>query len=332
MLTEAKLFTEDVHAQKNLWENFKAEFKPEYADDAEEKRRFGYFLENLKIADERQLAEHRVGGSAVHGVTVFSDLTDAEFKTRLGFKRDPKRTVPRSVSGGVGSNSTVESTLGSCSVTSSTVDWTGIYTSGVRSQGYCGSCWTFATAGQVQADYTRTYGGTIQTFSPEQLVQCSTEQGNDGCNGGDYSGAYQYLHDHSFELDANYPYTSYYGTTGGPCAYDASKGKVKTLVADNSLSGDESCMAHYVQTTGPLAIAVDASSWSSYWGGIMSNCGDSVDHAVQIVGVKPGSGGYWKIRNSWGTYWGESGFIRLAYGQNTCDLTYEAWYSSVSKT
>ena len=320
---QAGLYSNDVEAQRNLWSNFKAEFKREYSTEEEEKTRFGNFVENLKIADQRQIEEHNAGGNAVHGVTIFSDLTHDEFKTRLGFKRNLK-SVRSSNNTTAGSGS-----VGSCSVTSTAVDWTDVYISGVRSQGYCGSCWAFATAGQVQADNARIFGGSIQTYSPEQMVQCSTEQGNNGCDGGDYAGSYEYLLSHNFETDNYYPYTSYNGITGGPCAYDASKGHVKALTPNDSLTGDESCMAQYVQNTGTLAIAVDATRWSSYYGGIMTSCGTSVDHAVQIVGVNPVSGGYWKIRNSWGSFWGESGYIRLAYGQNTCDLTSEAWYSEL---
>lgn len=61
----------------------------------------------------------------------------------------------------------------------------------------------------------------------------------------------------------------------------------------------------------------------------MSTCGQSVDHCVQAVGVDTSSGGYWKVRNSWGTGWGESGFIRLAYGKNTCDITNDPTYTAV---
>jgi C1A family cysteine protease len=321
---QAALYSNDVEIQRNLWNNFKEEFKREYANDEEEKTRFGTFVENLKVADERQLAEHNAGGKAIHGVTMFSDLTHGEFKARLGFKPNPKKAQKRTNSTGVA--------LGSCSVTSANVDWTGVYTSGVRNQGYCGSCWAFSTAGQVQADTTRLFGGSIQTYAPEQLVQCNSQGGNNGCNGGDYQGAYDYLLSHNFETENYYPYTSYYGTTGGPCTYNAANGHVKALSPDDSLSGDESCMAQHVQSVGPLAIAVDASQWSSYWGGIMTNCGTNLDHAVQIVGVYPvSSGGYWKIRNSWSTSWGESGFIRLSYGHNTCGLTYEAWFSSLQQ-
>jgi len=88
-------------------------------------------------------------------------------------------------------------------------------------------------------------------------------------------------------------------------------------------------MASYVQSTGPLSVCLDANTWNSYTGGIMSVCGQSVDHCVQAVGVDASTGGYWKVRNSWGTSWGESGYIRLAYGKNTCAITNDPTYASV---
>ena len=91
----------------------------------------------------------------------------------------------------------------------------------------------------------------------------------------------------------------------------------------------ESSMASYMQSTGPLSVCLDASNWNSYTGGILSVCGKSVDHCVQAVGVNAATGGYWKVRNSWGTTWGESGFIRLAYGANTCDITSDPTWVAV---
>ena len=69
---------------------------------------------------------------------------------------------------------------------------------------------------------------------------------------------------------------------------------------------------------GPVAISVDASSWSSYAGGIYDGCNmtsPTIDHAVQLVGYGENhEGQYWIVRNSWGPTWGENGFIRLARG------------------
>jgi C1A family cysteine protease len=171
--------------------------------------------------------------------------------------------------------------------------------------------------------------GTSYILSPEQIVQCDTKAF--GCGGGWTESAYGYVKTAGgIEQDSAYPYTSYQGTTG-TCKVDSSKFVAGvtgfTTITGSTTTDIETNMANYVQSTGPLSVCLDASTWNSYKGGIMSTCGNDVDHCVQAVGVYPvaaSQGGYWKVRNSWGTSWGEAGFIQLAYGQNTCDITNDA--------
>lgn len=74
----------------------------------------------------------------------------------------------------------------------------------------------------------------------------------------------------------------------------------------------------------PLSITVDATNWSPYRSGVFNNCAGNINHAVLLVGTD--ATGVWKVKNSWGTGWGESGFIRLAAG-NTCGVcTYGGVY------
>ena len=84
-------------------------------------------------------------------------------------------------------------------------------------------------------------------------------------------------------------------------------------------------MATYVALHGPLAVSVDAMTqlWWPYTGGIMKGCcNHDPDHAVLIVGFGVENGEkYWLIKNSWGTSWGEQGYIRLARGTNECGIT-----------
>jgi hypothetical protein len=89
------------------------------------------------------------------------------------------------------------------------------------------------------------------------------------------------------EQNADYPYSSYYGVTG-TCSADASKNVIQvtdyTVITGSSI---ESSMASHVQSTGPLSICVDASSWSSYTGGVMKVCGKSIDHAGIFLFLSP---------------------------------------------
>ena len=172
---------------------------------------------------------------------------------------------------------------------------------------------------------------TTLILSPEQIVQCDTKAF--GCGGGWTESAYGYVKNAGgLEQDSDYPYSSYQGVTG-TCKVNKADFKVTvtgfTTIGGSSTSEIETNMANYMLSTGPLSVCLDASSWNSYTGGIMTVCGQDVDHCVQAVGVDNGSGGYWKVRNSWGTSWGENGYIQLAYGQNTCDITNDATYTTV---
>jgi len=133
------------------------------------------------------------------------------------------------------------------------------------------------------------------------------------------------------EEEVSYPYTSGANMDTGVCTYDGSKAVATIsnyyIISDADI---ETNMAAYVQSTGPLSICVDASQWSFYRSGVMTICGNSIDHAVQAVGVNTDEG-YWKIRNTWGTSWGEDGYIRVAYGSNTCGLTFSSIYTEPAK-
>jgi C1A family cysteine protease len=277
--------------------------------------RFNNFMENLKVADLRNEAELKNGGSAVHGITKFSDLSQSEFASKYLKADVSKKTSDAPVA------------KIDAQVTADLVDWSGVYTTPVKNQGYCGSCWAFSATEQIESDAMRTLGSSY-ILSPEQIVQCDSTSA--GCNGGWTESAYTYVkRNGGIETESDYPYTSYLGITG-TCSSTASK-NVLTVSGYTTISG-ESSMASYVQSTGPLSVCLDANNWSSYTGGIMSVCGKSVDHCVQAVGVYPAAtSGYWKVRNSWGVTWGESGYIRLAYGSNTCDITNDPTYATVTK-
>merc|ERR1711939_948256 len=213
----------------------------------EEPRRFKVFVENLKTIDARNALEKE----RVHGITKFSDLSQQEFEAMyLGAMPELKKGVS------AGNNVNHVEYTGS----QSSVDWTGIYTTPVKDQGYCGSCWAFSATEQLESDSMRVLK-TSYILSPEQVTQCT--QTSSGCNGGWTESAYNYIkNEGGLETNADYPYTSYYGKTG-TCSAVKSK-EVVGLTGYTTING-ETNMANYVLSTGPLSVCLGQQLELLHW-------------------------------------------------------------------
>jgi C1A family cysteine protease len=149
--------------------------------------------------------------------------------------------------------------------------------------------------------------GDLQSFSEQQLVDCSSSYGNQGCNGGLMSNSFKYIHDKGITLEAKYPYKG----VGGKCQVDGGDFKISghtNITNCNDLTNWLS--------KGVVSVAVDATNWSPYKTGVFSNCRTSLNHGVTLTGSKDGN---WVIKNSWGASWGEAGYITLK-GGNTCGV------------
>jgi len=178
--------------------------------------------------------------------------------------------------------------------------------------------------------------GVNTPLSPQQIVSC--DKVDLGCNGGDLPSAYDYVETNGLQSESSYPYTS--GTSGstGTCKYSA--GSVVARISgysyatpacfDSCNSQDESTLLNNLASTGPVAICVYAEPWQFYISGILSSsCShtySTLDHCVQLVGYQTGTTPYWLIRNSWGTSWGNAGYIYVKYGSNLCGVADEAMF------
>jgi len=159
----------------------------------------------------------------------------------------------------------------------------------------------------------------LTPLAPQEIVDCDT--GEQGCSGGDPQQAYPWVaSEGGMDTESTYPYTAEDGT----CAFNPANVAAKITGANDQYGGSEQQMAANLASTAPFSIIVDASSWQYYTGGILpaSQCGSSLDHAVIAAGFDTNQA-FWNVRNSWGTGWGESGYIRLQFGQNTCGMTTE---------
>lgn len=195
------------------------------------------------------------------------------------------------------------------------VDWRqqGAVTA-VKQQGQCGSCWSFSTTGAMEG---RCFidGVGLYSMSEQQLVDCSTSYGTQGCHGGYMQDAFNYLTQNCLTVEQYYPYSGQQGYCQNVQGY------FRTQSYASVPQGDMNQLAAAVSKQ-PVSVAVDASSWQFYSGGIYTNCGTNLDHGVLLIGYTSNA---WIIKNSWGAQWGENGFIRLG-GGNTCGLGNSASY------
>jgi len=137
--------------------------------------------------------------------------------------------------------------------------------------------------------------------------------------------AFQYIiNNGGIDTEDSYPYLAADST----CSFDPKNVGAK-ISNWTMVPNDEDQMAAYLVNVGPLSIAVDATMWQFYIGGVLdvgSFCGDSLDHGVLIVGFGSSTDiffetvNYWLIKNSWGGDWGEAGYIRIYKGDDECGV------------
>jgi C1A family cysteine protease len=245
--------------ETNEFQSWKSTYGVKYESLFEESYRERVFLENLakiKLHNANEFSTYRMG------VNQFSDLTDEEFvQTYLG------TIVPTE-------NIIEDSSNDAISV--GDVDWTsqGAVTP-VKNQGQCGSCWAFSATGGLEG-LSKLAFGNLQSFSEQQLVDCSGKYGNMACNGGLMDNAFKYVRDNGIVHEDEYPYTAKKQT----CSKNAGDFKI------SGFTDVKSCNDLANAVTGrPISVAVDATNWSRYQSGVFNNCSTRLNHGVLLVGI-----------------------------------------------
>jgi len=227
-----------------------------------------------------------------------------------------------------------------------TVDWKTLsMASDVPDQGACGSCWAVATSVMLQAR-SMIMLNTTRTFSTQQLVNCVPNPqecgGTGGCQGATVELAMTYVERMGLETDESNPYTasdmtcrqpvpsnagSFLQSVSNRLRHSVKRGQVQPrnsigLTRWQKLPENKALPLMVAVNEGPVAISVAAADWALYMNGIFDGCSKDavVDHAVTLFGYGEENGAkYWTVRNSWGSLWGEDGYIRLLR-QDTADL------------
>ena len=270
----------------------------EYETFEEFHERFEIFKNNLKKVDNHEV------------FSPFMDMTEYEFSSRLNLDIDALAAA----------KSKMESyrLKNKLSELPESFDWRDQgAVSEVKNQGQCGSCWAFSAVGNLEGLLFR-QTKTLTRLSEQQLVDC--DQKDQGCNGGFMDDAFEYVKNAGGIMsEDDYEYRG----KRGKCNFDKSKVALKiTGFLDISKNEDE--IAQVLLENGPLSVAVNATPFQFYMGGVFApkKCNpDGLNHGVTLVGFGEEKGHkFWIIKNSWGGRWGEKGYIRLERGTGKCGV------------
>jgi KDEL-tailed cysteine endopeptidase len=285
-------------AIKNVYNQWKAQYNIKVGA-AEDDYRLRVFTQNYELINSHNKIQ---GASYKLGLNPYAHLTNVEFSaTHLGFTKK-QVSAPK--------NATTCDNKGPLTLPAS-VDWNATgQVSQVKNQGQCGSCWAFSAIGAVESVLAITTGQVIE-FSEQQLVDCSTSYGNEGCNGGLMNLAFQYVTDNGIVQESDYPYKAADQTCNVPAGVATARISGYRNVTANS---SDTLMSAVAKNPVSVAVEADSSVFQLYKSGVVTSdaCGTNLNHGVLVVGYGIiNKQEFWLVKNSWGPAWGDQGYIRI---------------------
>eukprot|EP01135_Chromosphaera_perkinsii_P011291 Nk52_evm72s2367 gene=Nk52_evmTU72s2367 len=338
----ALVCTEALSAEAKRFKDFdewKKHFKKKFKDDKETKEAMGKFIANQKVIDEINAENAKKGKDLVLKMNEFGHMTGEEFGkmylSTLNAEEQFEKFKDDASSASILRRATTNEV-------NETVNWVdkGCVTS-VKNQGDCGSCYTFASAAVIESANCIS-SNFLTDLSEQQILDCSGSYGNDYCNGGLIGYSFEYIKAAGgLATNSAYPYTGKQGTcqqNDFPLYGSITQWK-KISAASGSTIGET--MLSFVEVA-PIAVGVAASSsvFQFYSSGTITSeaCNTALDHAVTIVGYDISSDistPYWLVKNSWGTSWGDAGYVKIEYSTSlpgTCGINRTPYYAYTSES
>ncbi|KAI1705076.1 papain family cysteine protease domain-containing protein [Ditylenchus destructor] len=315
------------------WDQFKKEYTDRvYSSPAEETLRKKIFEQNLRVIHEKNYLNTINLQSSKLEITSLADLTKEEYERRSTgslpfhppagehFSNKHSRKIPE-VKLKDQLNWALEGYVGK-----------------VRDQGNCGSCWAHVASAMLEALHMRATGKFLR-FSPQYVMECydifdkwklSKVNTENGCDGGDINTVTNLAIEHGIALDSSYPYTwfSYLFGQTGMCNDDKRKCVVKLNVQKTPGKdaivpvhpvGDELALKRAVFKYGPIAVIVHSSldSFKHYGRTVYADVdckSNKPDHGMLLIGYGTDEvdGDFWLLLNSWGTFWGWNGIMKMS--------------------
>ncbi|KAK4438754.1 Senescence-specific cysteine protease SAG12 [Sesamum alatum] len=322
LLVSSHAYLENDQQRKNVTESMEKRYKDwlkrygrQYSSTDEWNLRFGIYQSNVEFIDF--INSQNLGYKLTDNR--FADMTNLEFQAiYLGYRSDHGHSLKPQ-------NNTSNS-----SGLPGSVDWRKKKAvTPIKDQGTCGSCWAFSAVAAIEG-ITKIKTGKLVSLSEQELVDCDINAVNQGCKGGYMEKAFDFIiKNHGITTEKDYPYLG----KDGKCEKPQEKMKAAKITGYVAIPASEKPLLAAVAKQ-PVSVAIDAGGYDFqlYASGVFSGyCGNSLNHGVTIVGYGVDAGQkYWLVKNSWGTAWGDKGYVKMQRGSaikgGICGIALQASY------